>query len=86
MTKNADNDNYRYYGYGIGFDREGKFSVGNWFSRKYIYFGVDMNSSVYVDNKEKDILTFCESPSQELDGATLPPGKHYWINFAEKSN
>ena len=36
-----------------------------------------MNSSVYVDNKEKDILTFCESPAQEFDGATLPPGKHY---------
>ena len=45
-----------------------------------------MNSSVYVDNKEKDILTFCESPAQEFDGATLPPGKHYWINFTEKSN
>ena len=33
----------------IGFDRKGEFSVGNGFRCNVIIFGVDMNSSVYVD-------------------------------------
>ena len=56
ITKNADIDKYKYSGYGIGFDRGSVYSVGNGFGRNVIIFGVDMNSSVPVDNKGKDIL------------------------------
>ena len=50
LTKNADIDKYKYSGYGIEFDRNGVYSVGNWFDRNVIIFGVDISSSVYVDN------------------------------------
>ena len=56
LTKNADIDKYRYSGYGIGFDRKGSFSFpGGGFGQNVIIFGVDINSSIYVDNKGKDI-------------------------------
>ena len=66
MTKNADFDKYKYSGYGIGFDRKGKFSVGNRFARICILFGVDMISSVYVDSEKKDILILSEVPKQRF--------------------
>ena len=49
LTKNVDIDKYKYSGYGIGFDRKRTFSVGNGFG---IIFGVDMSSSVHVDNEK----------------------------------
>ena len=57
LTNNADIDKYLYSGYGIGFDRKGSFSFpGGGFGLNVIIFGVDMSSSVHVDNKKKDIL------------------------------
>ena len=53
LTKHTDIDQYKYSGYGIRFDRKGTFSVGNRFGRNCIIFGVDMSSSVHVDNKKK---------------------------------
>ena len=44
LTKNADADQYKYFGYGIGFDRKGEFSFGNGFGRNCIIFGADLNS------------------------------------------
>ena len=35
LTKNADIDQYKYYGYGIGFDRHGKFSFGNGLGKNF---------------------------------------------------
>ena len=56
LTKNADIDKYKYSGYGIGFDRGELYLLPNGtFGRNAIIFGVDMNSSVHVDNKGKDI-------------------------------
>ena len=56
LTKNAYFDKYRYSGYGIGFDRRGSFSFpGGGFGKNLITFGVDMNSSILVDNKGKNI-------------------------------
>ena len=54
LTKNANFDKYQYSGYGIGFDRRGSFlfQVGG-FGRNLITFGVDISSSVYIDNKKK---------------------------------
>ena len=57
LTKNADDiDKYRYSGYGTGFDRKSHFSflIGG-FGQNLIIFGVDMSSSVHVDNKKRHI-------------------------------
>ena len=41
LTKHSDFDQYKYSGYGIGFDRTGEFSFGNrGFGRNVILFGV----------------------------------------------
>ena len=59
-TKHADVDQYKYSGYGIGFDRKGSYSIGNEISRNVIIFGVDMSSStkingtVIIEFKAKD--------------------------------
>ena len=83
LVKNADINKYRYSGYDIRFHRSGTFSVGNGFDKNVIIFGVDMSSSVHVDNKKKDILILDEGPTQELDNTTLIAEKKYSINFTE---
>ena len=45
LTKNADIDQYKYFGYCIGFDRKGEFSFVNGFGRNCIIFGADLSSS-----------------------------------------
>ena len=82
MAKNADIDQYKYSGYGIGFDRKGEFSFGNGFGRNCIIFAVDMSSSVHVDNKKKYILILGKGPIQGL-GGTLTAEKLYSISFTE---
>ena len=81
LTKNADIDKNKYSGYGIGFDRRGTFSVGNGFGQNVIIFGVDMSSSVPIDNKKKDLLILGEGPTQGLDHTTSTAEKKYSINF-----
>ena len=85
MTKTNDIDKYKYSGYGIGFDREGKFSVGSGFGKNCIIFGVVMSSSVKFDNKKKDILILGEGPTQGLDDTTLTEEKKYSIKFTENN-
>ena len=54
LTKNINNiGEYKYFGYGIGFDRKGTLSIGNAFGRNCIIFAVNMSSSVHVDNKKR---------------------------------
>ena len=53
LTKNADIDKYGYSGYGIGFDRNTSFSVGNEIGKNVIIFGVDMSSSKKIDNRKE---------------------------------
>ena len=61
LTKNADISKYRYSRYGIEFDGKGAFShTSGGFGNNAIIFGIDMSSSVHVDNKKKDILIFGE--------------------------
>ena len=55
LTKNTNIDKYGYSGYGIGFDRRASFSIGNDTGRNVIIFGVDMSSSLLIDNKNKTI-------------------------------
>ena len=72
-----DIDKYQYSGYGIGFDRESRFlfSEGG-FNQNIIIFGVDVNSSIHVDN----ILILLNCLIQRLKH-TLNAEKMYPINF-----
>ena len=57
LTKNADLDKYNYSGYSIGSDSISEFSLtDSSVSKNVIIFGVDMSSSVYIDNKNKGTL------------------------------
>ena len=81
LTKNADIDRYGYSGYGIGFDRHGSFSFpGTGLDRNVIIFGVDMSSSMKIDNRKKDILILGKVLTQGLEH-TLSAEKMYSINF-----
>ena len=76
LTKNADVNKYKYSGYGIAFDRTSSFSFpGGGNGQNVIIFGVDMNSSVHVDNKGKDILILGKSPTQGLGKHSLTAEK-----------
>ena len=53
LTKHVDIDQYKYFGYGVGFLREGEFSFGsNGFSTNVIILGANMSSSVQANNKK----------------------------------
>ena len=68
LTKNADIDKYKYFGYGIGFDGHGSYShPSGGDGRNVIIFGVDMSSSTKIDNRKKDILILGLGPSQGLE-------------------
>ena len=58
------------------------FTVGS-YGKNVIIFGVDVNSSVDVDNKGKDILILGEGPTQGLDDTTLKAEAKYPINFTQ---
>ena len=74
-------DKYGYSDYGIGFNRHGSFSFSNTgLGRNVIVFGVDMSSSINIDNRKKDILI----PGKGLEH-TLSAEKMYSINFTEKN-
>ena len=82
LTKNAgiDIDKYGYSGYGIGFDKKSSFSFpSGGFGQNVIIFGVDVSSSVHVDNK-KYILILGKGPTQGLEH-TLLAEKMYSISF-----
>ena len=83
LTKNPDIDKYKYSGYGIGFDRQGKFSFGNGFGQNVIIFGADMSNSIHSTNKVKNIFVICEDFVQGLDNTTIYPEKLYSINFTK---
>ena len=85
MNYHPDIDEYKYLGYGIGFKRKEKFSVGNEFDRNYMIFDVDMSSSVHVKNK-KNILILGDRITQRLDGATLTKEKMFSVTFNVNNN
>ena len=58
MTKHVDIDQYKYFGYGIGFDRKEFLShPSGGTGSDVIIFGVDMSSSLKIDNR-KNIFKF----------------------------
>ena len=83
LTKIANIDKYKYSGSGIGFARGNVYSVGNAFRRNVIIFGVDMSSSIHVDNKGKDILILGKGWTQGLGEHSLTAEKMYSISFTD---
>ena len=65
LTKNADIDKYKHISCSVGFDSRSEFSLPDGtMAKNVIIFGVDMSSSVHVDNKGKDIFILGEGPKQ----------------------
>ena len=77
LTKSANVNKYKYSGYVIGFDRTSRFSFpGGGNGQNLIIFEVDINSSVHVDNKGKDILILGKGPMQRLGEHSLTAEKN----------
>ena len=75
-----------YNGYGIGFVSPPLFSLPNFdCGKNVIIFGVDMGSSVHINNKKNDILILDKSPTQELDDTMLTAQTQYSINFSRSN-
>ena len=84
LTKHVDIDQYKYSGYGIGFDREGEFSFGsNGFGRNVIIFEADMSISVHANNRTKNILVLGKDFIQGLDNTTIYAEKLYSMSFTK---
>ena len=77
--------NTKYSWYGFGFDMKGTFSFPSGvFGKNIIIFGVDMSSSVYVDNKKKDILNLGGNKVHHRNRwLNSDCRKKYSINFTE---
>ena len=73
LTKNADLDQYKYSSYDIEFDSCLEFSFTDGSKGK----------SVYIADKNKDILTLGEGPTQRLDDAILTAEAKYPIDFTQ---
>ena len=56
------------------------------FGRNVVIFGVDMNSSVHVDNRGKDISILEKGPTQRLGEHSLTAEKMYSVNFADNGH
>ena len=63
----------------IGFDSQRIFITHGSYGKNVFIFGADMSSSVYVDNKGKNILIPGEGPTQGLDDSTLTAEAKYSI-------
>ena len=86
LTKNANIDQYKYSGYGIGFDRHVEFSFGSkGFGRIEIIFGIDLSSSVHANNKKNNILVLGKDFIQGISGTTIYAEKMHSINFTENN-
>ena len=48
-----------------------------------LFLGTDMNSSMHIDNKNKDSLISGEGPTQGLDDTKWTAGIKYPINFTQ---
>ena len=84
LIKNADLDKYKYSDYGIVFNSHSEFLFTDRSLGKNVsIFGIDMSSSVHIDNKNKDILILSEGPTQGLDDTALTAEAKYPINFTQ---
>ena len=82
ITKNVNTSNYSYSGYGICFDRNSSFSIGNINKGKnVIIFGCDMSSSIHANNKANNIYALGKYFIQGINGTTIYAERNYKINF-----
>ena len=82
LNKNVDPGKYSYSDYGSGFDTRGYHSLPDGsVGKNFVIFGVDMSSSVHIDNEGKDILVLGKGATQGLNH-TLTAETQYSINFA----
>ena len=82
LAKNANLVKHLYSGYGTGFDTRIEFSLHDGgVGKNVIVFGVDMSSSVHIDNKGKDNLILNNRPTQGFNDISLAPENQYSINF-----
>ena len=82
IIENDDPDKCSYSGYGVAFTSRSDFSLlDGSMGKSIIIFGVDMSSSVHIDNKKKDILILGTGPTQGLDDTMLTAEAQYSINF-----
>ena len=51
--------------------------------KNVVIFGVDMSSSVHIDNRGKDILILGKGLTQGIDGTTFTAEAKYPINFTQ---
>ena len=86
LAKNTDPDKYIYTGYGIGFDSRSVFSLPDGsMGKNVIIFGVDMSSSVHIDNKKKDILILAFGQTQGLDDTMSTVEAQYSFDFSRSN-
>ena len=72
LTNICDTDKYKYSGYGIGFDRRGSYSHPSGGAGGNVKIvGVDMSSSIKIDNRKKDIFVLDTSLTQGLEHTML---------------
>ena len=85
LTKNADIYQYKYSGYGIGFDRHGEFSFVNGLGKNCIIFRADLSSSSpHANNKKNNILVLSKDFVQGINDTRIYAEKLYKINFTKK--
>ena len=84
LTKIADSDKYKYFGYVIGFDVRESFSLlnGSRFEKYVIIiFGADLSLLVHINNNKKDILILGKGPTGGLNDTTLTTEKKMFDPF-----
>ena len=81
ITKNVNIDKFKYSGYGIGFDGKGVIShpTGS-FGNNAIMFGIDMSSSVHIDNKKRH-FDFRKGPNRRIRRAFINCRKNVFNQF-----
>ena len=86
LTKNADIDQYKYSGYGIGFDSKGESSFGSrGFGKNVIVFGVDLTNSAHANNRKNNIVVLGKDFVRGMNGTKIYVEKLYSINFTENN-
>ena len=86
VTKNADTSKYKYKGYGICFDGDALFSVGNIINgRNAAILGVHEDSVIHSNNKTNNIFLMDDGFMQGINDTTLYAEKMYSKNFTQPS-
>ena len=81
ITKNIDTSKYDYKGYGICFDEDGLFSIGNINNGKnLLIFGVHEDSVIHANKKANNIFVM-----EGINDTTLYAEKMYSQNFTQPS-